>query len=179
VKKSQFGDHRRREDFGHEVEQAQAPAELVQRDPQSLVAQDQRIQLHAEWVTLTVRHVLVRGVERADHVEIGCPGFGKILPGMHRGVGADVRLGPIHRRPALVIGIQRVGVRDAGMVAEDGLALIFTAAFDKDIPIEVADLVAKVADQRPLRFAQIDAKFLALDVVSFANVDRDPAQWPV
>jgi hypothetical protein len=61
------------------------------------------------------------------------------------------------------------------MVAEDGAAFVLAPAFDQLIPIVVPDFVTKMADQGTLCFAHRHTQPFALDVVSLADVDRDPA----
>ena len=54
--------------------------------------------------------VALGGLERVDHVQVVRPGFGPVFPGMHGGVGADVRLRPVRGRALLVVALHRLVV---------------------------------------------------------------------
>ena len=94
---------------------------------------------------------------------------------MHRGVRGDVAGLPVGARPGLVVRLQRFGIGGSVVIAEDGPALVFAAIFDQHLPIEMADLVPEMADQRAVRFTHDDAQLLTLHFVGLAQIDRDPA----
>mgnify|MGYP000669209538 CR=1 FL=1 len=82
---------------------------------------------------------------------------------------------PIGRGARTVVAIERVRIVLA-LVAEKRAELVkTTGAFDEHHPVEVAALVAEMAEQRAVRLAELLALALALDGVGLQNVDRDDA----
>jgi hypothetical protein len=77
--------------------------------------------------------------------------FGKILPGMGAGIGADKAFLPIRRWPVLVVSLKRCAIIGA-LVAEDSTKGVeLPAITDKLIPDEMACLMAEVAEQSAIR----------------------------
>ena len=111
--------------------------------------------------------------EDFPHVEVEAPGLGEIFPGVCGGVGAHKAALPARRRAVVVVLLEGLGVGRIAVVAEDRIASVFAFAFDKRHPIVVADFVAEMANQRPVRLVHLFADALALDRVGFVKVDRD------
>ena len=85
----------------------------------------------------------MRGFEGIDHVEIVCPGLGKILPGVRACIGGDKTLRPIGRRAARIVVLQGRGII-LSLIAEDAAELIqVRRAEDQPAPVIVPILCRK------------------------------------
>ena len=123
-------------------------------------------------VALRVDAEAERGAQAVHDVQVVRPGLGPVLPGMHGGVGADVRLRPVGGRPLLVVALERLGVAGP-LVAEQlrGKRVEPGGAPDQPVPVVVADLVAEVAQQRAVGLVHGVPDLLALGVVGLLHVD--------
>jgi hypothetical protein len=72
------------------------------------------------------------------------------------------------------VPLHRVGVALA-LVTEQLAELLEQVVLDELLPVEVADLVAEVAEHRPVGLVHLDAQTLPVDVVALGQVERDDA----
>ena len=121
------------------------------------------------------RHAEARGgVERVDHVQIVGPGLGEVLPGVHGRIGADVALLPAGRRAVLVVPLAAPpGSRSLSSPKTARARLDLAAVAHQHVPVVVADLVAQVAEQRPVGLAELQPPPLALGGIGLGDVDGD------
>src|SRR3954454_22616215 len=83
-------------------------------------------------------------VEAVHDVGVMGPTLGPVLPGMHRGIGADVPIGPVWWRALLVIPLERGGVILALVAKKLTEFLVPGGAGNETVPIVVADFVAEM-----------------------------------
>src|SRR6266702_2811840 len=103
------------------------------------------------------------------------PRFGPVLPWMTGGIGADERFLPIGRRPALIVALQGLLVIGALVAKQLAERLEARTVLDQAIPVVMADLMAKVTQQRPVLLVLQLPLLLPADIVGFGHVDRDEA----
>jgi hypothetical protein len=104
--------------------------------------------------------------------EVG-PAFGPVFPGMRRGVGADVVVLPILRRPVGVVAPERLVIVRSLVSEELAETLGELFSTDEAIPVVVTDLVAEVTEQRAVRLTHHQADSFAHDVVGLGDIKRD------
>src|SRR5882757_5162808 len=103
------------------------------------------------------------------------PRFGPVLPRMTGGIGADEPLLPIGRRPALIVALQGLLVIGALVAKHLAERLEARTVLDQSIPVVMADLMAKVTQQRPVLLVLQLPLLLPADIVGFGHIDRDEA----
>jgi hypothetical protein len=84
-------------------------------------------------------------------------------------------LGPIRRRSLRIVILQGLRVVLAFVAEQAAEFFEVRRARDQAVPVVVPDLVAKVAEQRAVRFAHLPAAAFAFGVVGFREIDRDHA----
>lgn len=136
----------------------------VDRDAERRIASRPRTNTQAEGVG---------GLQRIDDVQVVCPGLGEILPGMSAGIAADEILLPIRARPHGIVPLQASLVILALVAEQLAKRTQPDTASDEAIPVVMADLVAKVTEQRPEGLGHVLAVALAFGIVSLGDIDRD------
>ena len=183
-------DDRRRQDEGIGVEKAHRPVEAVERIAQRNPGLDQRRGVaHAVRIEVDLGvefarprqprpHIDAEGAghfQRIDDVQVMRPGLGKVLPGMRRRIGADEILPPVRNGAVGVIGLQRRPVIHRFVAENLAPAFDEAAVAHQQVPEIMADLVAKVAEQRAIWLVHDGAPPLALGVVGLFDRERDQA----
>src|SRR5215213_10221898 len=108
-------------------------------------------------------------------MEIVSPSLGKIFPRMGGGIGADEFLLPIFLRSIGIMSLQGVTVI-LPLVPEDlAEALQARIVAHQDVPEIVTDLVAEVAEERPVWLRHAVAPTLPLGVIRLGDIDGDQA----
>ena len=99
------------------------------------------------------------------------PRLGPVLPGMRSGVDADKVVLPVGRRAGGIISLQRFVVIDPSRLSPKMRA----KAFEKlgithdAVPIIMAALVAKMTDERAIRFLHRQPRFFPVEIVGFRD----------
>ena len=101
--------------------------------------------------------------------------FGPVLPGMRACVLSNEGSLVIRSIGAIKMFLESSLIA-SGLVSEDKPEWSDELCLgDKKVPIKMADLVTKMAEQRPVRLSESDASCFALNVVSFGKVQCDEA----
>src|SRR5262245_53453958 len=101
------------------------------------------------------------------------PGFGPVLPGMRRRVGADVSIDPARGRTVLVVGFQRRRIVGTFVAEKGAKALQPGAVQNQPVPVVVADLMAKMTEQRAIWLVQLEPSLFPLGSIGFLDIERD------
>ena len=102
------------------------------------------------------------------------PGLGPVLGGVRAGVGRNEAGLPARRRALVVITSQGLVITLA-FVAEQLACCSALVVVKNEAVVVVAGLMAKVAEQGPVRFVDKHAHLFAVDLVRLGRVDRDDA----
>ena len=101
--------------------------------------------------------------------------LGPVLPGMHRGVLADVGARPVDVGAGRVVLFEGRLVRHP-LVAEEGSKRVQVIGVeDEASPVVVADLVAEVAEHGAIRLPELLTDELAMRVIRLGEVEGDDA----
>src|ERR1700676_530928 len=114
-----------------------------------------------------------RGFERVDDVEVMCPGFGEILPGMSRRIGADEARLPTWQRTFIIVSLERLAIILA-FIAEDFSEFAQPSSVTyQAVPEIMADLVTEMAEKGAVAFTHFLAPLFALGAIRFRERQRD------
>ncbi len=157
--KRSFSSTLRRQHERIRILHAHAAIEAVERQRHRVPARGQRFEIakrqriggHLFAGTLGAgnaqrKSVALGGLERVDHVQVVRPGLRPVFPGMHGGVGADVRIRPVRGRALLVVALHRLVVVERVVAEELAKCAEQVAVPDEPVPVVVADLVPQVAE---------------------------------
>src|SRR6266851_3652256 len=106
-------------------------------------------------------------------MQIVRPGFGPVLPGMRPRIGADEPLRPVWRGTLLVVPRQSLAIICTLVPEEVAKSVEPVTGLEQPIPIIMATLVAKVAQEGAIRFVHLAPPLLPLRVVGLCHVDGD------
>src|SRR4029453_10500073 len=101
------------------------------------------------------------------------PGFGPIFPRVRTGIRTDKALGPVGRRPVLVMLLQGLPIVDS-LIPEQGAERVQPwILLEQALPIIVATLMPDMAQERAGGLVELLPPALALDVVGLRHMDGD------
>src|SRR5262249_33985291 len=115
------------------------------------------------------------GLERVDYVEVMRPALGEVLPGVSARVAADEGFAPVRARAVFVMPLERGGIILALGAERLAEAIDAAAVASEHLPVVIAHLGAKRAEDGAVGLAELAAQALALGVVGLAQADRDDA----
>ena len=112
---------------------------------------------------------------RVEKMQVMRPRFRPVLPRMRARVRRDAARRPVGDGTAGVVSLERATIIQSFVAEQFAEAFQFRRPADQSVPVEVAQLMAKVADQSAIRFAEIETAALAFVVVSLGDVQRHHA----
>src|SRR4051794_30984862 len=106
-------------------------------------------------------------------MQVMSPCLRPIFPGMNTRIGADKSLFPVGLGPFLIVTIQGRGIILTLIAKTLAKRLEQIAVLDEPVPIIMADLVAKMAQQGSVWLMHLQPALFPLGIVSFHDVNRD------
>src|SRR5579871_4466772 len=90
-------------------------------------------------------------LECIDDVEVMSPGFGKVLPGVHRSVGGNETVLPVGRRPLTIVTLERLLVILSVVTKQAPAFSQHAAVAHQNVPVMVTNLVPEMTKEGAIR----------------------------